>query len=486
MKKILLVIILFFCCINVYALERSFAGFDSTELNGISYYKYKDGVYYFKNAKEIKDTATGNTAYCLEPFIDLVDYSTYSTSNGQFGLSNAMWDKVKLISYYGYGYKNHTNKKWVSITQMVIWRTLYPNYKFEWVDQSANRNVIHPYDKEIKELNELVSSHYKIPTIEENIKTDINSTLILEDQNNVLKHYKIISSDFDARIEDNKLIVNAKEEKIGEIVLERASKTYNNDFLFFTKSGSQSLIERGNIKPITYKINIVVESGSIKVTKVDKDTDLIDPQGDASLDGAVYEIYDENMNLVASKMIENNLAVFEDLEYGKYFVKEKSAGTGYYVDSDSYEVNIDSNMLEQNVRLGNFVIKSKITIIKNYGSLEDFNNNKMRREKNIVFNVYDKNNTLVFSGITDSNGEITFELPYGEYTIKQMNTTDGYKKTDDYHLVIDENNNLSETIVFNDFKVVVPNAGVYTGVIHKVIKSLFRSALCTRLFCFLY
>ena len=229
--------------------------------------------------------------------------------------------------------------------------------------------------------------------------------------------------------------------------------------MLFKRNGSQALALRGNISPIDFRIKITVESGSIKFTKVDKDTDLIDPQGEASLDGAVYEVFDENMNLVESLTIEDNTATFENLKYGTYYVKEKSAGEGYYVDNEIYEVKINNDTIDQKVRLGNFVIKSKITIVKNYGSLEDFNSNKMKREKGIVFNVYDKNDDFVLTGITDENGELTFELPYGEYVIKQMNTTEGYKKTDDYKLVVNSNNNISETIVFNDFKVKVPNAG---------------------------
>ena len=456
MKKFLLIIFIFFCCINVSALEKQFASYDT--LPGIMYYKKDGSMYYFRSAKEIKDTSTGATAYCLQPFTDLIDNLTYTSSDSHFDLSDELWNKVQLYAYYGYGYKGHTDTKWITITQMTIWRTLYPNNKFEWVDPST-RVVINQYDSEINELNNLVNNHNKKPNIATDIKTSIDTTLQLSDSNNVLSNYKIVNSDFDAKIENNELIINTKEEKEGFVVLTRESNNYNNEFMLFKRSGSQALVLRGNVSPIEYKIKITVESGSIKVTKVDKDTDLIDPQGEASLDGAVYEVFDENMNLVKSLTIEDNTATFDNLKFGTYYVKEKSAGVGYYVDDEIYEIKIDNDTINQKIRLGNYVIKSKITIVKNYGSLEDFNNNKMKREEGIVFNVYDNNNELVITGITDENGELTFELPYGEYTIKQMNTTDGYKKADDYKLVVDSNNNISDTIVFNDFKVKVPNAG---------------------------
>ena len=456
MKKFLLIIFIFFCCVSVNALEKQFASYDT--LPGIMYYKKDGSTYYFRSAKEIKDTSTGATAYCLQPFTDLIDNLTYTSSDSHFDLSDELWNKVQLYAYYGYGYKGHTDTKWVTITQMSIWRAIYPNNKFEWVDPST-RVVINPYDKEINELNNLVNNHNKKPGIDTDIKTSIDTSLELNDSNNVIDNYKIIKSDFDARIDNNKLIINTKEEKEGYIELKKESNYYNNEFMLFKRNGSQALALRGNISPIDFRIKITVESGSIKVTKVDKDTDLIDPQGEASLDGAVYEVFDENMNLVESLTIKDNTATFENLKYGTYYVKEKSAGEGYYVDNEIYEVKINNDTIDQKVRLGNFVIKSKITIVKNYGSLEDFNSNKMKREKGIVFNVYDKNDDFVLTGITDEKGELTFELPYGEYVIRQMNTTEGYKKTDDYKLVVNSNNNISETIVFNDFKVKVPNAG---------------------------
>ena len=476
MKKFLLVIIIFFCCINVNALERKFTGYDT--IGNVMYYKENGGVYYFRMAKEIRDVSTDTTAYCLEPFIELNEQAVYSTSNNQLGLSDEMWNKVKLIAYYGYGYKNHTDKKWITITQMTIWRTLYPQNRFEWVDPET-RMPLRPYEKEIKELNTLVNNHNVLPDIPKDTKTSIKTKIELKDSNNVLNNYVIVKSDFDSKIENNTLIVNTQEEQEGEIILQRAGNIHKNDQLTLIGLGSQSLIEIGNITPIDYDVKIHVESGEIKITKVDKETDLIEPQGEASLDGAVYEIYDSNMNFLQDSTIKDNTALFDNLKYGKYFIKEKSSGDGYYVDNETYEINIDENNINQKIRLGNIAIKSKITIVKKYGSLEEYNNDNMQREKDITFNIYDKNEELVFTGTTDENGEIKLELPYGEYIIRQVNTTEGYTKIDDYKLVIGKDNNVSETIVFNDFKVIVPNAGVG-------MNNLILRLICLRLFSFLY
>ena len=473
MKKILLVIIMFFCCINVNALERSFTGYDT--IDNVMYFKENNGVYYFRKAKEIRDVETNSTAYCLEPFVDLKEGINYTVSNTQLGLSDELLDKVRLIAYYGYGYKNHTDTKWITITQIMIWRTLYPNNAFGWAEPTS-KNAIFPYGKEIEELKGLVNSHYKLPAIEKENKVSINKRVVLNDPNNVLKYYDIVSSDFDAKIEGNKLIINTKEEKDGEIILQRASNIHKDDLVFLISPGSQSLVEIGNITPINYLIKVHVESGKIKITKVDKETDLTNPQGDASLDGAIYSIYDANMNHIKQFTVKDNVAIFDNLNYGKYFIKETSSGDGYYVDNEIYEININENNINQELRLGNIVIKSKIKIIKNYGSLEDYENDSMKREKGIIFNIYDKNEELVYSGETDENGAIMVDLPYGEYVIKQVNSTPGYKKIDDYKLIVGKDNSISETIVFNDFKVVVPNAGIN-------IYDLIRGFICLKQFC---
>ena len=63
MKKFLLIIFLFFCCINVNAQERRFAG--SEYLTGISYMKYDGNTHYYRNAQVIRDVDTGDLAYCV-------------------------------------------------------------------------------------------------------------------------------------------------------------------------------------------------------------------------------------------------------------------------------------------------------------------------------------------------------------------------------------------------------------------------------------
>lgn len=462
MKKILLIIFLFFCCTSVYAKERQFVG--SEFLNGISYLKYDGSNYYYRNAQVIRDVKTNEVAYCVEPFTLLVDYSSYTSNSSyssKYNISKAAWDKAKLIAYYGYGYKGHTNKKWISITQLTIWRTLHPEYKFEWIDNVDSRQVIKPYNTEIKELNNLVNNHSTLPKIEKSYELSINDTLEVQDTNKVLSNYKIKSSDFDAQIKDNTLVINAPGvDKEGKIVLERAANIYSDTILFYYDSASQNVMERGNITPIKYEINVKVDSGKVKVKKTDSETKKCIPQGNAVLDGAVFNLYDEDMQIIGTSEVKDCYIEFDNLKFGKYFIKEEKAGIGYNINTNMYEFEINENNLNPEIIIENDVIKSKIRLTKYFGTKEEFKKNKMKYEKEISFEIFNEKNEKVFDGITDKNGSLEVELPYGKYVIRQKNSTKGYKKVPDYEFVIDEDSNYSIDIPFYDFKIEVPNAGM--------------------------
>ena len=58
--------------------------------------------------------------------------------------------------------------------------------------------------------------------------------------------------------------------------------------------------------------------------------------------------------------------------------------------------------------------------------------------------------------VTDEEGRATFYLPYGNYEIKQVNSTVGYKFINDFNIEI--NDNISQTYELLDLK--IPDAGI--------------------------
>ena len=458
MKKFLLIIFLFFCCINVNAQERKFAG--SEYLQGVSYVKYDGKTHYYRNAQVIRDVDTGELAYCVEPFKLLVDNTSYSNSSySNYGISDEVWNKIKLYAYYGYGYGFHTNLKWITVTQMSIWRAIYPNYQFDWIDSVDSKNIINPYSYEVMELNELVNNHYKLPNLNSNYTIDVNGVLTLKDSNKVLKYYDVVSSDFKVDKVSNSIVISAGEElKEGTINLRRAGSLYDNSIEFFYSSSSQNVVKRGNIDSIDFEIKIKVQEGKITVNKVNNESQLSSTS--AELDGAIFELLDSDMNFLKESIVKDNIAIFNNLSFGKYYVREKVPGNGYYLNEEVYEVIIDENEVEKEITIGNNLIKSNVKITKYYGSLDDYHNNKMKKESDITFLIYDNRDNLLYEEKTDKEGTIEILLPYGEYVIKQKNTTNGYKVADDYYLSI--NNESLDNIDINlyDFKIEVPNARI--------------------------
>lgn len=473
MKKILLIILLFLCCINVNALEKKFAGKEF--LTGISYMKSDGNITQYRNAQVIRNLETNEVAYCVEPFTLLVNNSNYTSnnSNNSFGISKDVWEKIKLYAYYGYGYEDHLDKKWISITQMSIWRTIFPKYTFEWIDNVNSKNIIKPYNKELQELNNLVDKHYIKPNMDNIYYIKVDDTLLINDNNSVLIDYDIKYSDFEYEKNGNSLkIIAGNKLKEGKIIFEKESNNYSNFATYFYSDTSQNVIERGNVSPVTFEIHVSIYNGSITVNKVDNDNII---NSDASLDGAIFDLYDLNMNYLKSTTIENGKGLFDNLNFGKYFIKESKAGTGYYLNQEVYEVVLDRDNIENEITIGNSLIKSKVKITKFYGTKDDYENNRMEKEKGIMFKIYDMSNNLVTSGITDSNGYVEFSLSYGKYILKQINTTNGYQINDDYIIEINENSNHSIEINLYDFKINVFNAEIsFLECIWQVWKSLLR------------
>ena len=90
-----------------------------------------------------------------------LNYSGSDTNQAYFAnITEEEWNKVLLISYYGYGYinnnVNHTDLKWYTITQFMIWQVIPHGYDIYFTDK-LNGKKITKYTSEIAEINSLIS-----------------------------------------------------------------------------------------------------------------------------------------------------------------------------------------------------------------------------------------------------------------------------------------------------------------------------------------
>ena len=161
--------------------------------------------------------------------------------------------------------------------------------------------------------------------------------------------------------------------------------------------------------------------GNIELTKVDED------YPDNKLSGAVFEVYadgngdgklDEGDTLLGEMTeLEGGIYQMNELRYGKYLVREKTAPTGFVLDENVYPVSIEENgktyTVENEAGIGflNAAQKGSLKIVKTSsdGKVEGFS-----------FRVRGEGYDQTFT--TDKNGEIFIEgLRIGEYTVSEVN-----------------------------------------------------------------
>lgn len=424
MKKIIIFLFFIFVFIsNAKALENTFylgEKVNDMYIESIGYNDMHNGAPFILHRND------GKIVYCLNPFYMMNvsgKYQLYSYNDKIFNLSNEQLNKMNIISYYGYGYKNHTDIKWYGITQFLIWKTL--DLKDIYFTDTYYGSRIEKYVSEVNELENLVNKYYQLPSFNGNkYEYNPNTNYIISDTNNVLNNYEIYESNIDAYISENKLYVNTK--KSGNYVIKfKRSSPVSNGYLLYYLQGSQSLLYPGKINDITFSINIEVNSGSITINKKDSENKS---RLEATLDGAVYGIYKDNKLIQKITTGKNGNAHISDLTLGTYVIKELESSKGYNIDKKEYTVKLTKENKDIIIDSVSNVIIGNLIINKYYGE-----SNNYKIDESAIFEVYYKDKLLSTLNNTNKN------LEYGTYTIKQTNGKKYYDLVNDFEVSILEN-----------------------------------------------
>jgi len=212
--------------------------------------------------------------------------------------------------------------------------------------------------------------------------------------------------------------------------------------LIYYSGNNQKMISAGFVEPTVATLNLDVTGGKVKIQKLDKDTQTTEARGEASLVGAVYGIYNTNDELVEKLTINDDfMATSKYLPLGKYKIKEIIPSLGYTLDEDVYffEITRDTTNIELNVY--EKVIERKIELSKFYAQDET---GILSPELEIEFGFYNNNGEEVSVVTTNKQGYCSLTLPYGTYTVKQLNTTKDHEKVDDFNITV--NNDSDEVI----------------------------------------
>ena len=415
--------------------------------------KSKNGSNKYQQMTMIVRNSDGRYLYCIEPGKSInesdvfIGYDEYQTSYAN--MSNDKWNRINLLAYYGYGYAGHEDIKWYVITQFMIWQTNNLGYDIYFTD-SLNGNRINKYENEMMEIEQLINNH--------NIKPDFSSELvglllgedyIFVDNNNVLQNYDIVNTkNLELAINNNELHLKNNDENLenGSIVLKKESKRFKNQPIVYINETSQNLFLPGRIPDVKHELFFYTECGSLHMYKVDSE---LKERKQASLENALYALYDSNYNLIEQKRtLENGEINFDTkLKSGDYIFKEVEPSKGYLLDEHEYQFSVTRDNYNHYWNVFEEVIKEKYEIIK---YINDKETNAIRPEVGIEFGIYDNNDNLIHIYKTSDLGSINFSLEYGNYTLKQLSVYPGYKKIKDYSFSIKENNKYNKLIFIDD------------------------------------
>lgn len=432
-KKVWLLVFMFMLVIDVKAL--SFKG--GYVIKNVFVLKVKEnGEKEYKKGQFIIDSE-GDYVYCLEPFVKVNNNSSYNKYTNNFakylGLSDELWEKINLISYYGYQYKddthNHMDPKWYYITQMLIWQNVSPKARFYFTDTFKGNVNSTLFVNEIKEIYNLVNNHYKIPEFDVP-DTYIGDTLSIIDRNGVLKKF---AGSKNVKINGNILTI-----KISDLSNKfTLKKGTNNKAFIFVSSDSQNVLKGKMDVPViaNYDIKGLELKGNIKIKKYGEVMD-----GDkTSLEGVIFALFDENKNYIKKATTDKDgKAIFNNLSKGKYFIKEVSNDGKFVLDDNYYEVTLKVNEnnriidvfleLENKLKRGNLKIK-KI----------DFDTKIPIKDTEFIIM---KDEKIIYQGRTNVDGIIELnDLVYGIYKIKEVMASNGYLLNEMiYEVKIDDEN----------------------------------------------
>lgn len=421
---------------------------------------------FYQRARYFRRVGDNQTAFCLEPFNTFKNGDYVETINPR-NLSSQQIERIKKLVAYGYSYgNNHWGGKWYAITQLMIWQTADPSGDYYFTD-TLNGNRINPYQDEINEVNSLIEKSYILPSINNKDYYFIEGDkVVINDTNNVLSNFK--TDDKNVSINENTLTINNLQKGDYKYTLHNETRKHNLPIIFYQAENSQNLVTMGDIEETNISFRVHILNTRIDITKIDSDTNSIIPSGSAILDGAKYKLTDENGKEIKILEIKNNIAEIENIPFGKYYLKEIEAGKGYNLDEKTYEITISKENPTIELVLKNNVIKKKIKIEKLYGD-----NILFQSEKNIDFEIYDEKNNLIKTISTNDEGICEIELPYGKYTIKQKNTTEGYSKIEPFTIIVD--NSVNDVITLKDYKIPVPDT--HTSIFNNIYKFILKTLL---------
>lgn len=196
-------------------------------------------------------------------------------------------------------------------------------------------------------------------------------------------------------------------------------------------------VNRGESKTVTF--NNIRKRINIEISK-----SFEGEQGNALVDGSEYGVYKDG-NLLEKVTISGGKGKtnysFYDVN-SSYTVKELKPAPGCELDNKTYNVDTTSvakSTQEYNTVYLKFTNKAITNDVKIIKSLEkNYQDKENLPGKGIEFKLtLNSNKDKIYSAKTDDNGNAVFsKIPYGIYTVEEVNVPEGYVKMDNFEVNI--------------------------------------------------
>lgn len=229
------------------------------------------------------------------------------------------------------------------------------------------------------------------------------------------------------------------------------------DSKYETQKSQTVKVESGKTATVTFKN--VLKKWNLTVTKTDAETKFA--QGDATLAGAVYGIY--NNGKLVDKYTTDKNGSFKTSYYvcgDNWTLKEIEPSEGYLLDETEYHIGaeakkytIENNSISMGVTED--ILKGKISIIKH---TDDGSTKIETPEKGAEFQVYLKSSGS-YAKATESERDTlvcdeygfaeTKDLPYGTYTVHQTKGWNGTEFIADFDVFVNEDGKTYKYLINN-------------------------------------
>ena len=399
---------------------------------------------YFTLNYMVRFEINGQVAFCIEPGVAAAEGQVYTAT----ALENYLKDlnirkKTSLISYLGYVTSKDKSDEQYIAAQFMIWEVLGTKIPI--------KNIRIDYDRRKAEIQRLLNNFDVRATFHNQTHTvKIGETLKVKSGNDFLQRVKDIQKPkgVNVSIHDNEVWITITKE-----APEKAKIHFNQIEalgvpLAYRRPGAQTIGVLNPFVPGDSVVNLtILKQGNIRVFKEDAETG-VKAQGAASLENAVYGLYQANRKKIKEITLKNIngkvQAEIKDLDPGKYVLKEIKAPKGYVLSDEAIEIVVEPGKTVNTIAKDQ-VIKGTIDLVKvaNKDLVDSTNPDNKPKLAGIEISLTSKTTgKVVKTVVTDNDGYATFgknTVVFDTYILSETKGKEGYKLFEPFEVTISEN-----------------------------------------------